>query len=143
VWDESEFGVANRRCRQRTGGGLTRQAWALREKLREANDCWSRLPMYEVHPEVSFRQMAGAVLSLPKTTWYGQTMRRGLLAAHGIVVPDELGEAGLAAPDDVLDAAAAACSAPDRDRPGGQPPGSARAVGRRRQHRDLGVAAGG
>jgi predicted RNase H-like nuclease len=113
VWDEPEFEAANRRCRQLTGGGLTRQAWALREKLREANDCWrgSGAPMYEVHPEVSFRQMAGAALPHPKTTWYGQTMRRDLLAAHGVVVPDELGEAGYAAPDDVLDAGAAAWSA--------------------------------
>ena len=37
--------------------------------------------------------------------------RRTLLARHGIQLPDHLGDAGEAGPDDVLDAAAAAWSA--------------------------------
>ncbi len=39
------------------------------------------------------------------------TRRRALLAGAGIDLPDEPGRAGRAAPDDVLDAAAAAWSA--------------------------------
>lgn len=113
VWEEPDFPAANRRCRELTGGGLTRQAWALRRKLREADGCRRHRPerLYEVHPEVSFRHLAGAPLRHPKTTSDGLTVRRGLLRAHGIAVPDQVGEPGQAAPDDVLDAAAAAWSA--------------------------------
>jgi len=64
-----------------------------------------------VHPEVSFRAMAGSELGDPKNTWAGHERRRALLAAEGITVPGEVGAAGRAASDDVLDAAAAAWSA--------------------------------
>src|SRR3712207_3556125 len=72
--------------------------------------------------------MAGAPLAYAKKTWSGQARRRELLARHGIVLPDMLGPAGQAPPDDVLDAAAVAWSAPpasplpDRGGPAGRPP---------------------
>lgn len=65
----------------------------------------------EIHPEVSFRAMAGKPLMYSKKTWNGVSLRRSLLAQQGIVLPDDLGEAGVAPVDDVLDAAAAAWSA--------------------------------
>jgi len=113
VWQETDFAAANRRCRQLTGTGLNRQSWALRPKLLEANAIWERHPslLFEAHPEVSFRAMAGAPLAYAKKTWSGQARRRELLARHGIVLPDMLGPAGQAPPDDVLDAAAGAWSA--------------------------------
>lgn len=56
--------------------------------------------------------MARAPLEVGKTNWAGQCQRRVLLERADIVIPSELGEAGVrAAADDVLDAAAAAWSA--------------------------------
>ena len=113
VWQQPDFASANRLCRELTGSGLSRQSWALRPKLLEANAIWERHPglLFEAHPEVSFRTMAGAPLTHAKKTWSGQARRRELLAKHGIRLPDSLGPAGQAPPDDVLDAAAVAWSA--------------------------------
>src|SRR3954452_18801521 len=33
VWEEPDFAAANRRCRELTGAGLSRQSWSLRPKL--------------------------------------------------------------------------------------------------------------
>lgn len=113
VWDEVDFAAANQRCRELTGVGMSQQAWGLRTKLREANDGrrrWQGL-LYEVHPEVSFRHLAGAPLPYAKTSWNGHAARRTLLRDHGVVLPDDLGATGRGAPDDVLDAAVAAWSA--------------------------------
>jgi predicted RNase H-like nuclease len=66
----------------------------------------------EVHPEASFAQLAGAALRSRKSSWAGTVLRRRLLAAAGIGLPDDLGPAGeKAGVDDVLDAAAAAWTA--------------------------------
>lgn len=113
VWQETEFAAANRRCRELTGSGLSRQSWALRAKLLEANAIWDRHPglLFEAHPEVSFATMAGAPLTYPKRSWTGQARRQALLAAQGVVLPATLGPAGEAPPEDVLDAAAVAWSA--------------------------------
>jgi predicted RNase H-like nuclease len=64
-----------------------------------------------VHPEVSFAAMNGQPLTHRKISWTGHITRRALLAEHGIHIPDQLGDAGKARLDDVLDAAAAAWSA--------------------------------
>ena len=95
------------------GKGLSRQSYALREKVAEvAAIVAAGDNIIEVHPEVSFRAMAGAPLQVGKAKWAGQCQRRALLEAAGIVIPSELGEAGVrAAADDVLDAAAVAWSA--------------------------------
>ncbi|GAB1645961.1 DUF429 domain-containing protein [Krasilnikovia sp. MM14-A1259] len=113
VWQEPDFAAANRVCKQLTGTGISRQSWALRPKLLEANAIWERHPglLFEAHPEVSFRTMAGAPLQYAKKTWAGQAQRRELLAKQGISLPDSLGPAGQAPPDDILDAAAVAWSA--------------------------------
>jgi predicted RNase H-like nuclease len=78
---------------QLTGAGLSRQSWSLRPKLLEANAIWERHPglLFEGHPELSFRQMAGEPLAYAKKTWTGQARRRELLARHGIVLPDSWG----------------------------------------------------
>ncbi len=68
--------------------------------------------MVEAHPELSFRQMAGAPLTDSKKTWAGMSRRRELLAEQGIDLPADLGEAGRqVAVDDILDAAAVAWTA--------------------------------
>ncbi|RXS83689.1 DUF429 domain-containing protein [Streptomyces sp. TM32] len=115
VWQEEEYDDARHRCRELTGAGLSRQTWGLARKLREANAGLAEPGgdrLFEVHPEVSFRALAGGTALLPrKKSWAGQMARRSLLADAGIVLPDDLGDAGRTPPDDVLDAAAAAWTA--------------------------------
>lgn len=112
-WYEDSWEQANQRCRQLTSYGLSRQTWGLRSKLREAQQLLAtgQYPLHEVHPEVSFAAMNGQPLVHRKVSWTGHIIRRALLAGHGIHLPDQLGDAGNAGPDDVLDAAAAAWSA--------------------------------
>ncbi|MBB3036936.1 DUF429 domain-containing protein [Hoyosella altamirensis] len=113
VWEEDNWIAANKRTRQLTGQGLTKQAYALRIKVLEANALSGTIeqPLREVHPELSFAGMNGSPLPYSKKTWNGVMARRALLAACGIAVPDDLGAAGTVPVDDVLDAAAAAWSA--------------------------------
>jgi predicted RNase H-like nuclease len=59
--------------------------------------------LFEVHPEVSFRELAGRPLE-KKRTLLGQTQRLELLASAGIHLDS-------AVDDDLLDAAVAAWSA--------------------------------
>ena len=97
-----------------TGKAFSKQAWALKVKIMELATWWSPTgpDVREVHPEVSFSLLAGGVIRPSKATWAGLEARRAALAAAGIVVPADLGEAGRrAGADDVLDAAAAAWSA--------------------------------
>ena len=90
---------------------LSAQSFALRQKILEVEASVGDERVFEVHPEVSFVALAGGShLHHPKRTWNGRTERRRLLAQQGIDLPDEVA-ADQAAPDDVLDAAAAAWSA--------------------------------
>jgi predicted RNase H-like nuclease len=101
-------------ARELTGGWApSRQAWALGPKIAELGAWAAAAPcgVHEVHPEVSFSLMVGAPLLASKITWAGHTARRAALAAQGLVVPDDIGPAGQAGTDDVLDAAAVAWTA--------------------------------
>jgi len=117
----STFPEAVAANKDETGKGLSQQAYALRRKILELDALApSHAQIIEVHPEVSFRELAGTPLHWPKKTWNGQRHRLGLLAGAGIALPDEI--AGVAVPpDDLLDAAVAAWSADrfarDRARP--------------------------
>jgi predicted RNase H-like nuclease len=113
VLDAPDYAAANQRCRERHGRGVSAQAWNLVPKMLDVEPHWHQAPqrIFEVHPELSFATMAGSVVEEPKRTWAGQRTRARLLAEVGILVPDELGSAGAAGPDDVLDAAAVAWSA--------------------------------
>jgi predicted RNase H-like nuclease len=100
--------------KQRTGRGISRQAFNLLEKIRQVDNWLPAAPcrVIEVHPELSFAELAGTPLADRKSSWAGLILRRRLLAKAGIVLPDDLGPAGQkAGSDDVLDAAAAAWSA--------------------------------
>lgn len=105
--------VASAISKQITGHGLSRQSFALAPKILEA-ERWSMsapVPVWEVHPEVSFTIMVGRPAAWPKSTWSGLRERQRALAHAGIVL-DDIGAAGhKAGADDVLDAAAAAWSA--------------------------------
>lgn len=98
---------------RRTGRGISRQAYGLRARIEEA-EVWARdatVPVWEVHPEVSFAEVLGGPATAPKKTWTGMRERAGALTDAGVDLT-AIGDAGRhAAPDDVLDAAIVAWSA--------------------------------
>jgi predicted RNase H-like nuclease len=109
---EPTFNAAQRTA-QRLGGVVTQQSYALRHKIEEVEEVARSDPrLREVHPEVSFWAMNGRTpLAYRKRTWNGLVTRLSLLRKHGIELPETPLQVGDAAPDDVLDAAAAAWSA--------------------------------
>lgn len=112
--DHASAVVLNRERTDGINGGISVQAFSLKPKMLQVQQ-WVRetsLRVVEVHPEVSFAQLAGKPLDLRKSTWAGAVRRRALLADAGIVLAGELGEVGAAvAVDDILDAAVAAWTA--------------------------------
>lgn len=91
---------------------ISKQAWALVPKMQEAAEVASVDDrVREVHPEVCFRQLHGEPIRWSKKSWNGFLLRRRLLAAAGIEVPDELVDLHGVVADDVVDAAAVAWSA--------------------------------
>ena len=111
--DAPDHATANRIVRERYGVGVSAQSWNLAPKMRDVEPHWRSAPerIVEVHPELSFRALAGAPVAHRKHSWAGLRARLDLLTRAGIVVPADLGPAGGAAPDDVVDAAAVAWSA--------------------------------
>jgi predicted RNase H-like nuclease len=97
---------------EHTGQGLSIQAFSLLPKIQEVDDWLPKAPcqVVEIHPEVSFTELAGHPLP-SKKTWTGAESRRELLENAGITLTGPLGEAGKAAVDDILDAAVAAWTA--------------------------------
>jgi predicted RNase H-like nuclease len=90
--------------------GVTRQTFALIEKIKEvAKVVEGGAPVYEVHPEVSFRALKGATLEWPKKSYQGTTERLRLLERIRIGVP--LGRMAGCELDDVVDACVCAWSA--------------------------------
>lgn len=88
------------------------QAWALGRKVLEVDDWVHSGPgrrVVEVHPEVSFAEMAGAPVLAAKRRPEGEQRRRELLTEQGMMPPTEAPRG--AATDDLLDACAAAWSA--------------------------------
>jgi len=108
----SDYEQATRVAEKAIGTGVSRQAFALGPKILQV-DAVARdeSRVIEVHPEVSFRAMAGQALTHSKKSWNGLKQREQLLIDTGIVIPSELPIPGSVAADDVLDAAAAAWSA--------------------------------
>ena len=109
-----EYEEANRLNRQWHGKGLSKQTFNLLPKIREV-DSFARLglsPVFEVHPELAFAQMAGAPLVHYKKKPEGFEERRSLLLHQmpGVQLP-ERSSIGPAKPDDWIDAAAVAWTA--------------------------------
>jgi predicted RNase H-like nuclease len=112
VWEASDIATARRTSLELTGRSVSAQTYALGPKVLEADELARHDGrIHEVHPEVSFRALAGRPLGASKASWTGMTIRREFLAQAGIDLPDELGEAGMAGVDDVLDAAVVAWTA--------------------------------
>ena len=112
VIEADDWETANAVSRQRTGKGVSRQSYALRTRIFDVEPvarCDRRV--IEVHPEVSFRTMAGRPLDHYKKTPAGRTERQALLATAGIELPPSL-DAELRVPvEDLLDASATAWTA--------------------------------
>jgi predicted RNase H-like nuclease len=98
----TDYPHANAASKRLFGRGLTRQAFNLLPKMREVSALAAERPslLLEIHPECSFRTMAGHNLS-PKRTAAGFAERRALIESVFGSVDTKL--AG-AARDDVLDA---------------------------------------
>jgi predicted RNase H-like nuclease len=113
ILEAATYAEANEIAPTLTGGNkISQQAWALRHNIRTvASVADHDARIIEVHPEVSFRCLAGAPVEHPKTSWNGQHDRRRWLTEHGIDLPDRLSHAGAVPVADVLDAAVAAWSA--------------------------------
>jgi predicted RNase H-like nuclease len=102
------FPEANEITRTITGKGLSQQAYALGRKILEVHElAEADERVIEMHPEVSFRELAGGALS-SKHTAEGLARRRELLAEVGIVLPGAVPGVPEA---DLLDAAAGAWTA--------------------------------
>jgi predicted RNase H-like nuclease len=100
VLDAEPYAAANEVAERVLGKRISQQSYALRRNIRVVEavaGCDPRL--IEVHPEVSFRAMAGRELAYAKATWNGQMLRRRLLAAEGIELPDDLGRYALGEAD--------------------------------------------
>lgn len=118
VYEADSYAEALEVCNKLWGKGMSKQSYSLRTKVLEV----ARLVavddrIFECHPEVCFAAMAGVPLDWSKKTWNGQRRRQKLLGEQGIVLSDDVGEAGGVPVDDLLDAAACAWSA-DRVRNG-------------------------
>jgi predicted RNase H-like nuclease len=102
------FAEAVAEARAATGKGISQQGYALRKRILEVDALAEHDErIVEVHPEVSFAELAAGVLPHSKRTAEGVAERRRLLAGAGIDVPDAPG-----VPEaDLLDAAVAAWSA--------------------------------
>lgn len=95
-----------------SGLGVTAQAYALKERILEVDGIAAGARrLFEVHPEVSFAAMGRAPLRDYKKSWSGMWHRLQLLKGAGIELPADLGPAGRAGPDDLIDAAAVAWTA--------------------------------
>ncbi|MEY2472439.1 MAG: hypothetical protein QOK28_1768 [Actinomycetota bacterium] len=105
---------ANTHARASGAAGISKQLWALRTKIAEVaaavTDEDVRARVFEVFPEAAFCALNGAPLDHAKRTWHGHELRRVLLAKAGVELDAAVIDAGAAAPDDVLDAAALAWS---------------------------------
>jgi predicted RNase H-like nuclease len=103
------FAEANEIARTITGKGISQQAFALGRKILEVHvlaEVDERV--IEMHPEVSFRELAGEPVLESKHTAEGLARRRDLLAAAGILLPGAVP----GVPEvDLLDAAAGAWTA--------------------------------
>ncbi len=109
----ASYEEANDTSRRVSGKGLSRQSFALLNKIREvAEVAEADDRVFEAHPEVSFAALAGGRALPSKKTWDGLMQRRALLAAAGLALPDLVGEASRrGAADDIVDAVACAWTA--------------------------------
>jgi predicted RNase H-like nuclease len=109
VLEAQSYAEACARARQLTGKAVSQQTFALRRRILEVDALAERDErIVEVHPEVSFCELAGGPLAHSKHRAEGLAERRALLEQAGLVLPIAL--RGLPEAD-LLDAVAAAWTA--------------------------------
>lgn len=109
-----DHSTATKRSVELTGHGISQQSFALQAKVLEVERWLSKTPcpVWEVHPEVSFRFLMGVPATASKKSWAGMVERRNALLTVGIDLDHASGDgAQLAATDDIPDAAVAVWSA--------------------------------
>ena len=124
-----DWAALQRQAQTLTGRGVSKQACALFPKIMEVDGCLTPADqerVIEVHPEVSFRLLAGASMTYAKRCADGYDERAAhLRRALGLAIPSRadaranihlaatgtLASAKQVAPDDLLDAVVAAWSA--------------------------------
>jgi predicted RNase H-like nuclease len=112
VYDAHDYQAARIRSFRLTRRSISRQAYGLKRAIIETDAIAARHGnIFEVHPEVSFRGMAGAPLSWSKASWNGIHERIAILSANNITVPTTVAALLNAGAADTLDAAAAAWTA--------------------------------
>lgn len=110
----SKYSEANKLTKAVTGEELSKEIWMLRRRILEVDQVRRQAHdlIFEAHPEVSFRALAGRPLRYSAESLSGHRERLGLLREAGIEISDDLGEAGAVfGPRQVLDATVAAWSA--------------------------------
>ena len=108
VLEATTYGEARTVATELTGKSVSAQAYALRRRILELDEyAYVDERVIEVHPEVSFRELAHRPL-LPKKGTDGLVERRTLLEEAGIEVPPSVPRV---AEPDLLDATVAAWSA--------------------------------
>lgn len=108
VLQATTYAAARGKAVELTGKSISAQSYALRHNVLEAASLASDPRVFEVHPELAFRSLAGRVLLTSKRTWNGAVERQEALESVDITLPAHLGSAGAAPVDDVLDAAVCA-----------------------------------
>jgi predicted RNase H-like nuclease len=112
--DAFTHGEATSISQEKSGFGISLQSFSLKKRIFEV-ERWlpdAPCPVYEVHPELSFKEMAKTIITTSKKTWAGMSVRRDALRQQGIDLGGVSREAGArCATDDMLDAGAAAWSA--------------------------------
>ena len=107
--EAATFAEAYEIARTITGKGISQQAFALGRKILEVHAlAGADERVIEMHPEVSFCELAGGPLLESKHVPDGLERRRGLLAGAGVVLPGAVQGVREA---DLLDAAAGAWTA--------------------------------
>jgi predicted RNase H-like nuclease len=112
-----EYAEARAHWQSASEKGFSIQTWAILPKVLEAEQAIYQVDPFgariiEVHPELSFAAMAhGHPMKHSKRSWNGHQERLSLLDSVGLSVARDQGDLGKAAPDDVLDAFAAAWTA--------------------------------
>ena len=88
VLDAPDYPTALARHRELAGSGMSKQAYYLCHRMLEVEPlALADDRVVEVHPEVSFRELAGSPLAHAKKTAEGREERRRLLGTADIVLP--------------------------------------------------------
>ena len=90
VLEASSYDQARALSRRLTDKAPSKQAYHLREKILEVDAFVGDRRLHEVHPELSFLEMAGGPLP-PKQSWAGSALRQRALRGRGLVLPEEPG----------------------------------------------------